>query len=181
MRTHTDVDEPHKKKRKAETHSLTTRLVAGMTSATTREPHGMMGHAHARRRNMKPSRPAESRWCGGADGRGPWITAACFIALEGSNKRRSNGFFLSSSKKKESTDSLMGGINGASGFSSTWYSCYITNRGVRAVEKPERGRLYEKRCCAMVLFPLWTRVANLWVAGHKTLGRLSHEKKHLRS
>lgn len=181
MRTHTEVDEPHKKKRKAETHSLTTRPVAGMTSATTREPHGMMGHAHACRRNMKPSRPAESRWCGGANGRDPWITASSFIALEGSKRCRRYGFFLSSSEKKESTDSLMGGPKQGGGVLANKIQLLYYKPRSEGSRKPGARTTLREKMLRYGAFSSLDSCGKLVGAGHKALSRLSHEKKHLRS
>lgn len=140
-----------------------------MTSATTREPHGMMGHAHARRRNMKPSRPAESQWCGGADSRGPWITAACFIALDGSKRRWLNGFFFLARVKRRKAQ-----IAWQEGYEDGWgvlanriQLLYYKQRSEGSRKTGARTTLREKMLCYGAFSSLDSR-GKLVGVGHET-------------
>lgn len=117
MRTHTDVDEPHKKKKKGRNSFFNDKAggwddvsyhtrTARDDGTRTRPPQEHETQAARRSRGGAEEQTAEA-----PESRPP----DCFIALQGSKRRR-----LSSSEKKESTDSLMGGLK--------WDGGVLTNR-----------------------------------------------------
>lgn len=88
-------------------------------------------------------------------------------------------FFLSSSEKKKSTDSLTGGLRGLGGvLANRIQLLYYKQRSEGSRKTGARTTLREKMLCYGAFSSLDSH-GKLVGVGHETLSRLSHERKHL--